>query len=209
MWYKLLTAFNKGTRFKFPINAHQIKVANGIYILFEEGEKIGSLDRVVRIGINETQGRFVERLREHFEYELQRDSVFRKHFGRCLLHLKKDPYIKYWNYDFKSALDKKRYAGLVDLKYEIPIEKEISKYIQSNCTFSVIEIADKKDRQDLEKALIATFAKCEKNLPSSNWFGSHHPMYKYFKITGLWNVHGRKGPIISEKQYAQIISSLK
>jgi hypothetical protein len=35
MWYKLLIAFNKAARFKFPINAHQITVANGIYILLK------------------------------------------------------------------------------------------------------------------------------------------------------------------------------
>ncbi len=209
VWYKLMKAYNDATRFRFPIDSNRIGVNNGIYILFEGGERIGEFDRVTRIGINREQGNFAKRLKDHFEREVQRSSVFRKHLGRCLLNKASDDYLQYWNCDFKSVVDREKYKGKVDLLYESKIEKEISAYIRQNVSFAVIEVNDLAERKKMEDLLIATIASCGKNKPSISWIGLHHPSYPFFAETGLWNVQGLKGSVADEKDFKSIIDRLK
>lgn len=203
-----MQAFNGAKRFRFPFRESEIGIYNGIYALFEKNELLDGYDRITRIGINREQGNFVSRLEDHFMGDNQRNSIFRKHYGRCLLHLRGDAYLKYWNCGFKKVEDKKKYAGLVNLQYEIPIEKEISTYIQSNCSFVVIELNDSARRKQLESALIASISQSGRNTPSQSWMGNSHPDYPFFQQTGLWNVQGRTGTGLNESDFNLIQSKL-
>ncbi|MDP3058407.1 MAG: hypothetical protein Q8N36_03005, partial [bacterium] len=69
---------------------------NGIYVMFENGEKIGNLDRIVRIGTHNSNNRLKIRLRDHFITENADGSIFRKNIGRAFLHEKNHPYKAVW-----------------------------------------------------------------------------------------------------------------
>jgi hypothetical protein len=73
--------------------------------LFEKGETYNGLDRIVRIGSHSGKGRLVKRLKDHFLASKQRNSIFRKHIGRCFLMIEQDEYIDYWNKPFKKIKD--------------------------------------------------------------------------------------------------------
>jgi len=64
--YELLHRhFNNLKRFTFPYNESEIS-QNGIYILFETGERYKNFDRIVRIGSHTNKNRLLKRLNEHF-----------------------------------------------------------------------------------------------------------------------------------------------
>ena len=62
---KLTKLFNGITRHRYPYNETDIS-KNGIYIMFEKGEKHSRLDRIVRIGSHTGQNRLFERIDEHY-----------------------------------------------------------------------------------------------------------------------------------------------
>ena len=57
--------FNQLEKFSFPFDNQKIP-PDGIYILFEKGEKGHSLDRIVRIGTHTGSGQLPSRLQQHF-----------------------------------------------------------------------------------------------------------------------------------------------
>jgi len=133
--------FNNQKRFTFPYDRNeliQITDSNGLYILFEEGEKFKDYDRIVRIGSHDGDNRLVKRLRDHFLASKQRNSIFRKHIGRCLLSKSADDYLYAWNKPFKKITDKEKYKDIVDLDYEKNIEKQVTNHIQQKLSFTII-----------------------------------------------------------------------
>ncbi|NOX46431.1 MAG: hypothetical protein GXO89_05575 [Chlorobi bacterium] len=54
---------------------------NGIYTLFENGENIDELDRVVKIGSHTVNNRLFTWIKEHYNNDNDRDIFFRKHLG--------------------------------------------------------------------------------------------------------------------------------
>jgi len=65
--------------YKYPFEKSDIP-KNGIYIMFEKGEKAHGVKRIVRIGTHNKPDRLPERLHNHF-YGNSKNSVFRKHIG--------------------------------------------------------------------------------------------------------------------------------
>ena len=59
--------------------------ANGIYIVFEKGEKAHGTDRIVGVGTHTGEGNLSQRLNEHLYTPNKDRSILRKHVGRCLL----------------------------------------------------------------------------------------------------------------------------
>ena len=57
--------FNDLPRHSFPFDKNSI-FNNGIYILFEKGEKAHNVDRIVRIGTHRGDNNLYNRLKEHF-----------------------------------------------------------------------------------------------------------------------------------------------
>lgn len=194
--------FNSLPRHSFPLN--NSLPSNGIYILFEIGEKFIRLDRIVRIGTHTGNGRFVERLKDHFEKEKQRNSIFRKHIGRCLLNKNNNPYITCWDLPFKKVEDKARNKDKVDLNYEKKYELMITDYIRNNFSFVVIpNVNTEPDRLSFEASLISTIAQETVSFPSQNWLGKHHPD-PIISNGKLWNIHHLNDQALSTEQIQKI-----
>ena len=92
---KLHKFFNNMERLKFPFDENKIPL-NGIYILFEKGEKAHDVDRIVRVGTHTGQNQLRSRLKQHFINENKDRSIFRKNIGRALLNKNKDPFLEQW-----------------------------------------------------------------------------------------------------------------
>jgi hypothetical protein len=85
--FRLHKLFNDQRRFYFPFNQQKKEIPqNGIYIIFENGEKFGDLDRIVRVGTHTGDGQLRSRLNQHFVKENKNRSIFRKNIGRCMLN---------------------------------------------------------------------------------------------------------------------------
>lgn len=185
---KLHQLFNEMKQFSFPFNEQDIP-DNGIYILFEKGEKAHKTNRIVRIGTHDGDGRLKIRLKDHFMKKKQRNSIFRKHIGRCMLNKANDSYITSWNLGFKSVKDKEKNKQFVNLEYEEKYENKISEYIQNNLSFVIIpNINSKSERKYFESKLISTISFCKECYPSKDWLGLNHPNEK-IRLSGLWNIN--------------------
>jgi len=136
---KLHQIFNSMKKYSFPFDKNKIP-KNGIYILFEKGEKAHSGNRVVRIGTHTGKNQLCSRLFQHFVNENKDRSIFRKNIGRALLNKNKDLFLEKWNLDLTTRKAKEKYSKLVDLKKQKQVEKRVTRYIQDNFSFIVFEV---------------------------------------------------------------------
>ncbi|WP_445749866.1 DUF6884 domain-containing protein [Polaribacter sp.] len=200
--------FNEKRRYKFPFEQYEEEIPkNGIYILFENGEKYKEYDRVVRIGSHTGENQLVPRLRQHFLIENKNRSIFRKNIGRCILKKEGSPYVDIWELDTTSRIDKETNFWKLDVDFEKEIEKRISEFIQKNFSFCVIEINGKKQRLDFEKKLISTFGSSKQLIPSENWLGYYSPKEKIID-SGLWQVNNLSGSEFTESEFNWLIKIL-
>ena len=175
-----------GHRFNFQEGYNDIPL-NGIYILFEKGEIAHDGDRIVRIGTHTGDRQLRSRIYQHFENENKNRSIFRKNIGRCLLNKQHPSYLTTWELDTTSRAEKAKFAHLVDKDFEKNFEKEISKYIQDNFSFVIIQANTKQERMYFESRLIGTVSNCADCQPSANWLGLNSPIIK-IRESGLWQV---------------------
>ena len=138
---------------KLPRYKHQFNISdlpkNGIYIVFEKGEKAHNTDRIVRIGTHTGQDNLPVRIKEHFYNENKNRSVFRKNIGRAFLQ--NDKYLEIWNMDFIPKKNREQYANKINPKKQTEIEQQVSDYIRNNISFSLIPIDDEQQRLEFEK----------------------------------------------------------
>lgn len=179
--------FNKLPKFSFPFENSKIPL-NGIYILFEKEEKAHNGDRVVRIGTHTGKNQLPSRLFQHFLNENKDRSIFRKNIGRAILNKNKDHFLKEWELDLTTKEAKDKFSKQIDFKKQQEIEKQVSKYIQDNFTFTVIQIDRKEKRLKIESKIISTVSNCEECKQSPNWLGNFSPKEKIRK-SGLWLVN--------------------
>ena len=166
--------FNSTMRFKFPFNNDlDLIPKNGIYIIFEKGEKCNNLDRIVRIGTHTSDNQLRSRLNQHFVKENKDRSIFRKNIGRCFLNIENNSYSKVWEIDFTTRKNKDELGHLFDVNFHKQFETRITKYIQDSLSFAVIEVNDKVERMNLESKIISTISLCKNCKPSKNWLGLH------------------------------------
>ena len=200
--------FNKQKRYSFPF-AHFIKEIpeNGIYIIFEKGEKYGEFDRIVRIGTHTGNKQLRSRLNQHFVNENKNRSIFRKNIGRCLLNKTNNPYLSLWELDITSRVDREKNQKLLDLNFEKELEKEISNYIQSNLSFCAFKIDDKVERLFWESRIVSALAKATDIKPSINWLGNHSPKDK-IKASGLWQVNELYNESLSDSELEKLRQKL-
>lgn len=176
---------------------------NGLYILFEAGEKSHSTNRIVRVGTHTGNDRLGKRLYEHL-YKPNKDrSIFRKHIGRCLLH--DDPFLEQWNFDLTTKAAKQKYENMVDFEKQKFIEDEVDKYIFQNFSFAVIKADSKIERLEIESSLLATISSCNECSPSAHWLGLKHqnPVIR----RGLWNIQGLNGPTLSIDEVNKLMAT--
>ena len=191
------------TRFSYPFKEDLINIpSNGIYIKFEEGEKIEGLDRIVRIGTDRGNNQLHSRLYQHFEDENQRRSIFRKNIGRCFLNKENNPYLKYWELPITSKAEKEKNLKYVDFDFEHKIEQRISSYIQDNFSFCVFKLDKKEDRLFWESKIIATIAQSGIR-PTSTWLGNYSPKTK-IKQYGLWQIQELMKPPLTLNEFEKL-----
>jgi len=186
--------FNQPERLRFPFDNEDIPL-NGFYIVFEKGERAHGTNRIVRVGSHTGIDQLRPRLQQHFIKENKDRSIFRKNIGRCFLNKAKDDFLEQWNRSLTTRENRKKYAHLVDCEKQKKIERKVTKYIQDNFSFVVIEINRKKKRLMLESRIISTVSLCKECSPSKNWFGRFSPVDK-IRESGLWLVnHLYKEPL--------------
>jgi hypothetical protein len=199
--------FNKAERFNFPFDEKKIP-QNGIYIIFEKGEKAHKGDRIVRIGTHTGENQLASRLIQHFVNENKDRSIFRKNIGRALLNKQKDSYLEKWEIDLTTKDAKEKFGDLIDVNKQKEIEKEVTKYIQNNFSFIIIEINDKNKRLEIESKIISTISNCKICKPSENWLGLSSPKDK-IREGGLWLVNELYKSPLNSNEVNELISILK
>ena len=196
---RLHEIFNGLERHHFPFDQSSIP-ENGIYVLFEKGERAhGEWDRIVRIGTHTGQGNLPKRLIEHFMRENKDRSIFRKNIGRALLRKEKDAFAEQWEIDLTSSDAKRRYSGKINSERLSEMEKNVSAVIRSTFAFCVFPVEDKQQRLDLEKRIIATVNHCAICGPSKVWLGSHSPK-EQIRRSGLWLIQGLNGCMMDREE---------
>jgi len=198
--------FNSLKRISFPFENENIPL-NGIYILFQKGEKAHQGDRIVRVGTHTGDNQLKSRLRQHFIDENKDRSIFRKNIGRALLNKEKDPYLKIWELDLTAKESKEKLSHLVDWEKQKQIEKKVSKFIQDNFDFVVIRVDDKEQRLRLESKMISTISKCRECKPSDEWLGLFSPKEKIRK-SGLWLVNELYKEPLSEEDFKNLVCQI-
>lgn len=181
---KIHELFRDRHRFSFPYREDEIP-DNGIYALFEEGEEAHGNDRIVRFGTHRGEGHLPGRIEEHFVTENKDRSIFRKNIGRALLNREDDPFLEDWNLDLTSRAMREKHEDRIDLEKQKQVEGQVTDCIQHNFSFSVLEVADAANRDQLESRLIATVSLCRACGPSESWLGRWSPKRK-IRENGLW-----------------------
>jgi hypothetical protein len=194
--------FAGSERFRFPFDANQIPL-NGIYILYEEGERAHGADRIVRVGTHTGDNQLRSRLHQHFTRENKDRSIFRKNIGRALLSQAGDPFLEQWNWDLTTRKAKERRGPLLDREKQQAVESKVTEYLQGYFSFAVFEVTSKPERLRLESRIISTVSWCDACRPSGGWLGSYSPKNK-IRESGLWLVNELYKEPLSKGEYAEI-----
>lgn len=194
---------------KLPIYKYEFNLSdlpkNGIYIVFEKGEKAHGVDRIVRIGTHTGQDNLPVRLKEHFYNENKNRSIFRKNIGRAFL--KDDEYLDIWNMDFIPKKNREQYSEKINSKKQTEIEKQVSNYIRDNISFVIIPIENIEQRLEFESKIISTVSLCKECFSSKKWLGLSSPENN-IRISGLWQKqHLFKTPL-NEKDFKILKSKI-
>lgn len=196
--------FNEQKRYSFPFEHFITEIPkNGIYIIFENGEKYKNFDRIVRVGTHTGNNQLRSRLNQHFINENKNRSIFRKNIGRCFLNKESNPYLSLWELDITSRAEKEKNLKLLDLDFEKKMEKRISNYVQTNLSFCVFQIDTKDDRLFWESKIVSTLAKATDIKSSENWLGNQSTKDK-IKISGLWQVNELYNDSLTELELDQL-----
>ena len=194
--------FNGLKEYKFPFDQKKIP-KNGIYILFEKGEKVDRLKRIVRVGTHTGDNQLPSRLKQHFIKENKDRSIFRKNIGRALLNADNDSFLEQWQLNLTSRANKEKNSGKVDFEKLKSVEKRVTEYIQSNFSFAVFEVLEKEQRLTIESRIISTVSNCTNCKPSKNWLGLSSPKQKIIE-SGLWLVNELWKQSLTETELAEV-----
>jgi hypothetical protein len=204
--------FNNQQRYSFPYDRKHIKeltASNGLYVLFEKGEKYNEFDRIVRIGSHDGDDNLIKRLGHHFMKDKHRGSVFRKHIGRCFLNFENNDYLEHWDRPFKSRVEKAKHAQFVDLEYEKVYEKMVTKHIHEKLSFAVIpKVFDREQRDRIESGLISGLNKSPNKISSENWLGNFHPDHR-IRNAKIWNIEYLNHTPLDMNEFRELIEKHK
>ncbi len=154
---ELHKAINSLPRYTLPIDIKKTP-ENDIYFIFENGETAHNVHRIVYVGSHAVNGRLPDRLKEHFNIFSKDGSILRKNIGRAILNKNSDSYLKTWDIDFSQAKNKSLYETQRDKQYEQNIENQVTGYINNSFTVAVLEVANKEERQSLQKRIKTIFS---------------------------------------------------
>jgi hypothetical protein len=188
-------------RFYFPFNADEIP-SDGVYVLFERGEKAHGGDRIVRIGTHNGDNQLRSRLFQHFLKENKDRSIFRKNIGRALLNRDKDSFLEQWELDLTER-KAKEIAGEIDFMKQREVERKVTEHIQKNFSFIALGIKDKAKRLEFESKIISTVSLCDGCRPSQDWLGLFSPKDK-IRESGLWQVNELNKTPLNENEISDL-----
>jgi hypothetical protein len=171
----------------FPFD-HTSLPLNGIYLLFESGERAHGGDRIVRVGTHTGDDQLPSRLVQHFVNENKDRSIFRKNIGRALLNMAADPFLAEWELDRTSRAARERHGVEQQMAKRQAVEDAVTKYLQGHFRFVVFRVDEKSDRLTLESRIIGTVSRCELCRPSTGWLGLSSTKEK-IRQSGLWLVN--------------------
>ena len=78
-------------------NIDKIPFDDGIYFIFEDGEKYHNYRRIVKVGINKNgKNNLRKRLKYHYIRKNHGNSIFLKHVGGAFLNIANDDYLEIW-----------------------------------------------------------------------------------------------------------------
>ncbi len=199
--------FNKTKRYDWN-QIDNIPFENGIYIMFQKGEKYRGMDRIVRVGTHRVDNRLKRRLRDHFVKKNADGSILRKNIGRALLHQSNDPYEFIWELDTSRREIKEQNRELIKIDYEQKIEEDISEYLRENISFICFQVDTQEERLRLEEAIISTLWKGLEFKCSAQWLGLNSPKIEIVN-SGLWNVQGLNAEVLKESEINKIKNLIK
>ncbi len=180
---------------------------NGIYVLFENGEKAHGGERIVRVGTHRGQNNLAPRIREHLYTPNKDRSIFRKHVGRCLLAKAGDPFLAHWEIDLTTKASRATNEHKVDNVRLQEIEAEVTRYMVENFSFAVLRFDTEADRLHCEECLLSTIYQCLDCGPSETWLGKSHPKSAVIRACGLWNVQSLAGKALSVDEAKHLIQA--
>jgi hypothetical protein len=170
---------------------------NGIYIMFEKGEKAHQVDRIVRIGTHNIGPRGNSILEDRLEQHISPNglSVFRNKIGDAIINKSRSEGSSFWseedltdwNGSWGNGVPRKhkRFQQRGRSRQFEEIDNCISEYMHKNISFVCIEINDKNDRKLFEARLISTISNCTECERSEHWLGNYSTKEKVRK-SGLW-----------------------
>ena len=213
---KLHELFNKQARYCFSPNGKQTHPClpfddkqipkNGIYIIFENGETVQGMARIVRVGTHTGNNQLRSRLKQHFINKNKNRSIFRKNIGRCFLAQENPEYLPIWELDITPRPGREEKLKKIAKDYENNLEEKISEYIQNNLSFCVFEAPTKDDRLYWESKIISTLAKSSETKPSDTWLGNHSTKLK-IRQSGLWQVNSLNNECLDKEDF-ELLSQL-
>lgn len=125
-----------------------------------------------------------------------------------MLNKRKDLYLDTWEIDLTTKDAREKFGSLIDIQKQKEIEKEVTKYIQDNFSFIVLEINDKNKRLEIESKIISTISNCKICKPSQTWLGLFSPKDK-IRESGLWLVNELYKSPLNSNEVNELISILK
>lgn len=174
-------------RHSFPFSEGGIP-ANGVYVLFERGERAHGADRIVRAGTHTGENQLRSRLMQHFVVENKDRSILRKNIGRAILNRDSDPFLGQWDLDLTTRAMRERHGGAVDKEKMADTERRVSDHIRKNMGFAAFRVEGRAERLVLESKMASTLSLCGECRPSGRWLGNHSPK-KRIRESGLWQVN--------------------
>ena len=203
MCARLHKLFNDMPRFSWN-TIDNIGFDNGIYVLFEVGEKYCGMDRIVRVGTHTSNGRLLRRLKDHFISENKDGSIFRKNIGKAILNKNKHPYLDVWSADTSKKENITRLGCKYDRALQAKIEENVTKYMRKNFTFVCFPVTTEEERLHLEEGIIATLNNASDFAASAEWRGKYSTE-KEIVQSGLWLKQGLGGVPLSEEEFVKIV----
>jgi hypothetical protein len=174
-------------RYRFPFDKSDIP-KNGIYLLFEKGERAHKGPRITRVGTHTGEGQLPSRLWQHFVMANKDRSIFRKNIGRALLARDQDPFLTDWEIDLTTRAARDLHHARINKEKLRETEVHVSLYMQSAFSFVFAPVEEKSERLELESRIISTLSLCEECAPSEGWLGNFSPKPK-IRESGLWIVN--------------------
>jgi len=198
MCAQIHTLFNSLPRYNWE-QISDIPFQNGIYIVFENGERYHGMSRIVRVGTHRSEGRLKQRMKDHFIRENHDGSIFRKNIGKAILNAHHDPYLSIWTLD----TSKPENARYLDPQKNADTEHRVSEYLRKAITFTAFPVEKREQRMRLEEAIISTLNHTNDFRSSDQWTGKYSPEIE-IRNSGLWLKQGLDAQPLTQEEFKMI-----